>query len=70
MYLNTVSAIVLGVDMLSHFNTVYYEQGEPVLSRIKIASNYISGEMVIDLVSLVPILTNSYLMAHQEEVSY
>ena len=52
--LYTALAVIV-IDILVNLNTGYYYKGKFIMSRIKIAKNYLNNSLVIDILSVIPI---------------
>lgn len=52
--IDLISLIVFSIDILLNFNTAYYNKGEIVTNRVKIAKNYAKFWLWIDSFSAIP----------------
>ncbi|EAR84834.2 cation channel family protein (macronuclear) [Tetrahymena thermophila SB210] len=67
IYFLKTLVIILSFDIAVNFNTGFFEKGELITSRTRIAQNYIKNMLFVDLMSIIPLI--AYFLKHQNSVS-
>ncbi|KAL4436275.1 hypothetical protein ABPG74_015866 [Tetrahymena malaccensis] len=67
IYFLKAMIIILSFDIAVNFNTGFFEKGELITSRMRIAQNYIKNMLFVDLLSIVPLIV--YFLKHKNSVS-
>ncbi|KAL4487100.1 hypothetical protein ABPG72_001552 [Tetrahymena utriculariae] len=67
IYFLKTMVIILSFDITVNFNTGFFEKGELITSRTRIAQNYIRNMLFVDLMSIGPLI--AYFLKHQKSVS-